>query len=192
MQEIKRFEESGMSRLFSKMQEHDTGTITAYRSKDRYTKKQNQERNGELLSKLTAKGYRVTSVKGSYIQDFSTPQAQEVTEHTFFVEDYQDRGTLKDDLIELGRYFDQDSVLFIPRLNSEGETKAVLIGTNHAEFPGYLKEIPFYSHTFGKPAEFMTKIGNRPFTFESVEKEYDTVGGIGGRWARKVMTERGY
>lgn len=167
--------ESSLSRLLSKMEKHDTGTITAYRSKDydrdgnvvkEYTHKENQQRNRSLLAKLMNKGYLVTSVKGSYIENFGTPEAKEVGEHVFFVEDAKDTGNLKEDLIELGEEFNQDSVFYIPK----GGKEATLIGTNNAEFPGYHKEVQFGSKKLGKTGEFMTRVGNKPFFFESIDR----------------------
>lgn len=183
-------EDCGISRLIAKMREHDTGFIAVYGAEDSHTDNPHQRRNGELLSNLTAKGYRVTSVRGSYIQDFSTPEAKLVRRRTFFVEDYQDHGTLKADLMELGTRFDHDSVWFIPRPDTGGETNAVLIGTNPATFPGRGNEIAYSTRTFSCSAEFMREIGSGPFTFECVEKEHDTVGSFFGRWARKVILDR--
>lgn len=175
---IEIIKESSLSRLYSKMVEHDCATLTAHRNNERdekgnivkkYTYKENQLRNKELLLLLLKKGYRVTKVRGVYIQDYKTPQAVEVGENVFFVEDIDDKGKLKKDIMELGEKYNQDSVLYIPK----GGEKAILIGTNHtADFPGYHKEVVYSSGKWGRIGEFMTKIRNRPFFFESIEKEF--------------------
>ena len=169
--------EKSLSRLWLKMQESDTGTITAYRSV--YTKRENQQRNKKLLAQLMSRGYSVTSVSGAYIEDFGKPEAEEVTEHTFFVEDIKHKGTLEDDLVKFGVEYDQDSVMFIP---IRGEI-SVLIGTNATGFPGFGKEVKYDNLVFGKNGEFMTKARNRPFLFESIEMEHQFPDGYLGRMA---------
>ena len=154
--------EYSLSRLVNKMKSHDCGVITA--SKGKYTKKENQQRNKLLVSKLLRKGQGITIMKGAYIENFGTSDAKEVSETVYFVEDKNDTGNLKKDLIELGEEFDQDSILFIPKPG----LNAILIGTNNSLFPGYHKEIKFSERSFGEPGEFMTKVKNRPFIFEEV------------------------
>ena len=94
-------QESSLSRLWKHSQEHDYGTITAFRyapdcgEGTPYTKKENLQRNKSLLAKLRSKGYGVTSIKGSYIENYGKPTAREVGENSFFVADIQDKGKLK-------------------------------------------------------------------------------------------------
>ena len=175
--------ESSLSRLYSKMEKHDTGTITAFR--DGYTKKENNQRNKSLLAKIQAAGYGATIVKGSYIENFGTPEAEEVSESVFFVEDMNDNGNLKKKLMSFGESFDQDSVLFIPK----GGLNAILIGTNDAEFPGFHKSVPFSKRSFGSAGEFMTKVKNRPFMFESIERYIQNPSGYLGHMACHSIAE---
>lgn len=180
--------ESSLSRLYSKMLKHETGTMTAYRNKEYnenrniihiYTKKENQARNKSLLAKLQNAGYLVTSVKGSYIENFGTSKAVEVGEHTFFIEDNKDTGKLRQDLIKLGEDFNQDSVMFIHKYGKEAD----LIGTNKTGYPGYHKEIHYRDHKFGVIGKFMTKVGNRPFFFENIQLYHQDAQGYLGKWA---------
>ena len=166
---MKNLKESSLTRLLSKMENNDCGSITAYRSE--YTKSENQQRNRSLLAKLQNLRYGVTSVKGSYIENFGTPEAIEVGEHVFFVEDKENKGKLEKDLRELGEEFDQDSILFIPK----GGEKSYLWGTNKKNpeaYPKYgvSKELP--NRTFGKENEFMTKVKGRPFSYNEAVKEH--------------------
>jgi len=184
-----KFKQSGLARLYNKVQSHDCGCITAYCSKEYddnrvvlkvYTKKENQDRNRQLLALLLRKGHGVTSVEGGYIENFGTKEAEFVGEHTFFVEDMEDSGNLKQDLQELGAKFNQDSILFIP----QGGVNATLVGTNNA-WPGLGSEEPVGSFTGGKDGELFSKKGNRPFIFgESVEEHIPPEGAM-GRWALK-------
>jgi hypothetical protein len=185
--------ESSLSRVVHHMEKHDCGTVTAFRSKEGcggpdakpYSKEDNRKRNRQLYAILETLGYGVTAVDGAYIENFGTPDAVEVKEDVYFVVDLKDKGTLEKDLRRLGEQYDQDSIMFIPK----GEM-GILIGTNHcSDFPGYGKKMPFSSRSFGKPAEFMTKVRNRPFVFEDsfLNKEcnenYYGVANIMGKWA---------
>jgi hypothetical protein len=179
--------EKSLSRTLEHMKNNDTGIITAYRSRkykvddkgnevpefgDQYTKKENQQRNRKLLALLQSKGYGVISMKGTYIENFKTPEAKEVGEHVFFVIDLKNKGNLKKDLKSYGEKFNQDSIMFIPK----GGDTAILIGTNSVDkdaFPGYGKSLDFNTRKLGSAGEFFTKLNNKPFMFESVVVEYN-------------------
>lgn len=161
--------ESSLSRLHAHMKEHDAGTITAYRSE--YTKKENQQRNQSLLAKLSAKRYQITGVMGSYIENWGQgpEKEKEVREHVYFVVDANDTGTLEADLRQLGEEFEQDSIMFIPK----GQSTGILWGTSKKPglFIAYGKNLSLSNAVWGERGEFMTKVKNRPFFFESVETE---------------------
>ena len=193
MQPTRSINESSLSRVVHHMEKHDCGTITAHRAKEGcggpddkpYSREDNKKRNRQLYAILESLGYGVTEVDGAYIENFGTPNAIEVTEDVYFVVDLKDRGNLENDLRRLGEQFDQDSVLFIPK-----GKMGIMIGTNHCSpFPGYGKKSPFSSRSFGKPAEFMTKVRNRPFVFEDTflekmcNENYYAVANIMGKWA---------
>ena len=63
------------------MMEHDSAVLTAFRNE--YSNKENYERNRELKANLLSMDYGVTKVDGSYIENFETPQAVEVSEQSF-------------------------------------------------------------------------------------------------------------
>ncbi len=167
--------ESSLNRLITKMKSHDTGIITAWRDKEVdkegiahvYTYKERQQRNKSLLAKLMTLGYNVTSVRGVFIENFGKKDSKEVTENSFFVEDLKDRGTLKNHLISLGTEFDQDSVLFIPRITKKNNKgSSFLIGLKNDSFPekGEEKEYPILK-IGGNDYQFLTKVSGRPFYF---------------------------
>lgn len=162
--------ESSINRLVKHMEEHDCGSITAYRSE--YTNKENKQRNVSLLSKLLARGYGVTSVRGSYIENYGQPDQREVGEHVFFVVDLKDRKDVKSVLMKLGKEFDQDSILFIPKGLKEG---SYLIGLKKDVWPGLNKEYPLPILKRGtSDNEFLTKVKGRPFYFKEqiIKEEY--------------------
>lgn len=184
--------ESSLSRLHSHFSKHNAGAITAYRGE--FSKSENQERNKKLLAYLSKKGYSITSVKGSYIENFGTNTQREVGEHSFIVVnnkiDGDDKGQLETDLIKLGRLFDQDSILSIR--NGEG----TLIGTSRRDnaFPSYGKKENVGKSKFGGAVgEFFSRINGRKFAFESIDDVHapDNINGIRGRdiLAEKVENE---
>ena len=174
--------ESSLSRLYGHMVAHDTAIVTAFRGKhsdgsnctdasevgaaeDENTALQtNKRRNRDLKAALLSMGYGVTAVDGSYIEHFNTPAAYEPSaEDSFFVVNLKDIPSSEffDSIIPLGQKYCQDSVMLIPK----GAEGAFLYGTNNAEFPGYGSKVDLGSATFGKEAEFMTKVRNRPMAF---------------------------
>ena len=174
--------ESSLSRLYGHMVAHDTAIVTAFRGKpsddsnctdaaevgaaeDENTALQtNKRRNRDLKAALLNMGYGVTAVDGSYIEHFDTPEAYEPSaEDSFFVVNLKDIPSSKffDSIIPLGQKYCQDSVMLVPK----GAEGAFLYGTNNAEFPGYGSKVDLGSATFGKEAEFMTKVRNRPMAF---------------------------
>jgi hypothetical protein len=164
--------ESSLSRVYQHTLQHDAGTITAFRygrdcgEGEKYTNKENRDRNAKLKKELLAKGYGVTAIKGTYIENYNTPEAREVDEESYLVVDLKDKGTLKKDLIKLGEKYEQDSITYAPAGNKE----FYLIGTNKcpAGYPGYHKELELGKPLFGKNGEFYSKVNGRPFVFESV------------------------
>ena len=166
-------QESSLSRLWKHSREHDYGTITAFRYAPEcgngtpYTKKENLKRNKSLLAKLRSKGYGVTSIKGSYIENYGKATAREVGENSFFVADIQDKGRLKRDLLALGEEFEQDSVIY-----GDKSKAGILFGTSKCPdaYPGYGNKERQGGAIFGKEGEFMSRIHGRPFVFsESVQ-----------------------
>jgi len=173
--------ESSLSRLWSKTQNHVCGTITSYRGDK--TKAQNQKTNKEMLRYLLGKGYSVTKIKGSYIENFASENQKEVGEASFFVcndkVDGDDKGQLQKDLVALGRKYDQDSVLIIPY----GGKGAFLYGTSKREdaYPEYNKKEIVGQGKFGKASgKFLSRIKGREFAFEEVEPP-QTINGIRGQ-----------
>ena len=193
--------ESSLSRLWRHMQNHDAGTITAHRDAERdenknivkeYTRKDNQARNKVLFAKLHQK-YSVTKVKGSYIENYGTPQAKEVGESVFFVVDNSDRGDLEKTLKKLGREFNQDSILFIPK----GSNKGILWGTKKDEFsnkysyPKYGSKVELPKAVWGKEGQFMTKIKGRPFLFEEELTEIK-IKGFFANWGMSILARENW
>lgn len=168
--------ERSLSRVYSEYQEYDYGVITAQRyasecgSGQAYTSAQNKQRNKSLFNKLRAKGYGISKVRGSYIENYGSSNAKEVGENSFIVIDINKKGTLKKDLLSMGEEFEQDSVIF-----GYAGKDAVLYGTNHCEdgYPGYGKSVNLGHAIFGKGGEFMSRIKGRPFVFsEETEISY--------------------
>lgn len=180
--------ESSLSRLVGKIKERDCGTITAFRNE--YSLKINKDRNAILKAKLLSSGFGVTSVDGVYIEDYGTPNAVEVKENVFFVEDRLNKKTLERKLIELGEEFEQDSVLFIPK----GGKTSRLIGTKDSPevYVAYkdFKEFPVLK--LGKDDnEFLTRVKGRPlYLIESSVGETLYVGTNNGRYSQVLLAKK--
>ena len=175
--------ESSLSRLWRHNELHDAAAFTAFRnapdcgSGERYTNKQNAQRNKSLLAKLKSKGYSVTTLHGTYPEGGQTKK-----EISYFVVDIEDDGNLLKDARSLGEEFDQDSILFIPKGSIKGEDKAYLIGTNKCDnnWLGYGKKEVFNKGKMGYDSEIYTsKVNGRPFIFENVGEEFHNNTGFG-------------
>lgn len=191
--------ESSLSRLWKHMKEHDAGTITAFRDKEldndknivkNYTRKENKARNKLLLAKLLTK-YSVTSVRGAYIENYGNPEAKEVGESVFFVVDLKDTGNLEKNLRKLGREFNQDSILFVPK----GESKGILYGTKNDEYsnkfayPNFNKKVILSNAVWGKEGMFMTKVKGRPFLFTEELTDLKIPKGFFTNWGMYLLSK---
>ena len=166
MQTFKNFlDESSLSRLWKKYHEFDSGTISACRGN--LTKDENKQRTMQLKTDLIKLDYSVTAVNGVYIENYGKDDAREVHEKSFIVFDHKNKGTLKDDLIKLGKKYDQDSITF----NSVKDGNYYLIGTNRTGYPGYEKQIKLGKPMFGKNGEFFSIVKGRPFVFENLTSD---------------------
>lgn len=181
--------ESSLSRVLNKIKNHSGGIITAFRGDIPY--KQNLLNNKKILAYLQSKGYSITSVLGTFIENFEDDDKKEeilarraggeyynktpkdVNERSFFVVNDKvvgdDGGELAKDLYKLGKAFNQDSVLIIPA----GGEGAYLWGTSGSEgaYPGLGVKQVVGKGIFGQHSgPFLTKVKGREFAFEEVEE----------------------
>lgn len=169
------------------MSSYDCGIITAFRNK--YTHEENMDRNRKLIPYFLSWGYGVTSVFGSYIEDYNTPnQKKEQKEVSYFVTDIHDKGKLEKALMVLAKKFDQDSILFLPK----NDNRVYLLGTSSFEgrMPLYKSKTYFDKMKIGKPNEFMAKVKGRPFYFESVGEKINPPEGMMGKMYLSKMIEK--
>lgn len=208
--------ESSLSRVLEHIQAHDCAVITAFRSDPDDTSKcvdnavdgtqemqpedlgeadkketlsKNKIRNRDLKATLLDKGYGVTPVIGSYVENFMEENSVEVKEDSLFVVNLKEDGAFIDTIESLGRKYCQDSVLIIP----QGGQGAYLLGTNNADFPGLgNKEVVGDFHA-GREDQFMTRVGGRPFVMkERKEFKLETLAdhSKNSRWAIKTIAKR--
>jgi len=174
--------ESSLSRIWSHVEKHQAGAISGYR--DENAKSVNKSNNREIKAYLLKKGYSVTRVQGNYIENHGTDKAKEVGEPSFFVVDMNDTGKLDKDLIALGKRFEQDSILIVPK----GGKGAYLYGTTTREDPyiEYNKTEKVGNGKYGKVAgAFLSRIRGREFAFESVTAP----GTRNGKWGMSVIAD---
>lgn len=177
--------EASLTRLKDHIDNHDVGTITAFRGDK--PKAENKENNRQLLAWLRDKGYSVTKIKGSFIENFGTKNERVVSEDSFVVVDIKDTKKLKDDLKKLGEHFDQDSVLFKPK-----DGQAALVGTSHRDdaYPNYGQEEGLGNISYGAATgQFFSRINGRKFAFESIDdvKDFTT---INGRYGNHLLAKK--
>ena len=176
--------EGGLSRNWTHMQEHDCALISAER--DRYTNKENQDRGRQLEAVIMHANYGYKTERGSFIENFGTPQAIEVSEKSLFVVNLQNDPGFFDHMSELGEQFEQDSVLMIPK----GGKGAYLVGTHPDNtFPPYGETVTVGDFHGGVEDEFMTRTGGRPYVFKEELQTYKKLS-RNQRWAVKKMVEQ--
>ena len=175
--------ESGLSRLLGHIQEHDSAIISAFRNE--YSNKENYERSRKLKAQLLSQGYGVTKIKGSYIENFDTPEAIEVVEQSLFVSNRYDDSEFKNNISNLGKEYEQDSVLFIPK----GGKNAFLYGTREGnDFPPLDQTIEVGNIKMGEESEFMSRVGGRPFIFKEELETYENLS-KNSKWALKKLLD---
>lgn len=167
--------ESSLSRVWSQVTIHDSGTISAWRYARNcgegpiYTRNEKEEMNSKLKAQLLVKGYGVTPIQGVGYENYKTSMEREVKEDSFIVIDLNDSGKLKQDLIKLGMQYEQDAISFS---KPNGEYHLISTNTCLHGYPGKGKigvEIRLGSPFFGKKGEFFSRVNGRPFVFESVQ-----------------------
>ena len=174
-------DESSLSRLWKFAKEHDTGTISAFRSRtncnngEKISKAENLQRSKVLKAKLLKLGYGVTKIYGVYIENYGSDNAQDVKEESYFVVDLKDKHRLKKDLIALGLEYEQDSITY-----SKETGEYYLISSNECPdgYPGKGKvgvEVKLGTPMFGDSGEFHSKINGRPFVFKSAEDVNESI-----------------
>lgn len=158
--------ESSISRIHQHILEHDTAILSTLRGK--YTTEENQERNEELKAYLLTEFYGVTPVDGSFIETLDNPKAEKkVKEDSFFVVNLRDRPGFFIDLFKVGEFYDQDSILCIPK----GGKGAYFRGTNKTGRTGYknIEQVgDFHVKLKGDESDNISRFRKRPFKFETI------------------------
>ena len=185
--------ESSLSRIWSHNEKHDCGAMTAFRNAadcgegEKYTNKINKARNQKLLGNLLTMGYGVTKLIGKYPEGGRSSK-----ELSFFIVDKDDNGNLLNDLKKLGKIFEQDSVLIVPKGSVNKEAKAYLLGTNSCKnnWLGMNGKEYFAGGHPGKSSKIYTSFVNgRPFMFEEVGEEVHPPGNGMGWWAMDLKSK---
>jgi hypothetical protein len=179
-------DESSLSRILNHIENHDIAMMTAFRGKCEkcvdykkceqgkiFTKAENKQRNRQLQATLLQLGYGVTSVDGSYIENYGDESAKEVKEDSFFIVNNKDKSGFDKKIIQLGKIYCQDSVLIKPKGKS-----AFLYGTNKADFPSLNKKTTVGNFKGGAKSMFLSRVKNRPFVFDHFDY-YNNM----GKWA---------
>ena len=152
--------ESTNNRILDTLRKNDAAIMSASRNK--YNYKENKVRNTELIKKLTNRGYQITDLKGIYIENYGTDDAKEVLEDSYLIVNISKYPKFSDYIIDLGKEYDQDCVMFITHSGNRG----YLYGTNGAEFPGLDNIEELGRLKIASDGEFYSKkSGSLKFTF---------------------------
>ena len=190
--------ESSLNRILQHNLKHDIGIITAFRDGEdcgkgrKYTKEENIQRNKSLKAKLLNYGYDLTQADGFYVENYGEENAIDKKEEVFIVVDIKDKGKLEKHLRELGEEFEQDSIMYIPKIGLESIKKdgksvghksvgyGYLWGTNHcSDYPGYGKSDKFDKPIYGETGEFYTRINGRRFVLKFLSESMSASGFFG-------------
>src|ERR1035441_861955 len=96
--------EGGLSRVYAHTQGRNIGMMTAFRGKDDFPGKSDEEvrkinhaRNAELEHSIRGAGYGFKKVRGRYTENFGKPEAKSQDEHSFLIHGKKghDNGELK-------------------------------------------------------------------------------------------------
>lgn len=176
-----KIEESSLSKVWAYTKKHSCGCVYGWRSELAYREK--QENNHKILTVLMDKGYSITKIRGSYIENRGKEDEKKVvSEMAFFVVNLKtegdDNGQLESDLVKLGTYFNQDSILSI-RVG-----KGFLVGTSKKPEadPSYGQRVEIGTVKYGKIlGEYFSQINGRPFacTSEGIEGPCNLMGKYG-------------
>lgn len=180
-------QESSLSRIRQHVEQHDCAIITAFRNNpsehdscvhEAPSTHQSQNlkpidinklNNRDLKATLLKLGYGVTAVDGTFVENFDTPEAVEVKEDSLLVVNLTDDSSFYDQIKNLGKKYCQDSVLIVP----QGGKDVKLYGTNNSQFPGLDGEVSIGNFVYGKSAEIMTKVNNRPISTKEGLETYN-------------------
>tara|TARA_R100000008_G_C3578099_1_gene166566 strand:- start:1165 stop:1800 length:636 start_codon:yes stop_codon:yes gene_type:complete len=171
--------ESSLSRIHQHITNHDAAILTAFRDDpanismcagaNAEQNPDNKLRNRDLKAALLSLGYGVTAVDGSFIENYSDLENRvEVREDSLFVVNLNDDNAFTTHIDNLGQKYCQDSVLIIP----QGGKGAYLLGTNNTDFPGFGNEDVVGDFFGGQEAEFLSRVGGRPFVFKEEKNKY--------------------
>lgn len=121
---------AGFSRILKHIEEKDCAVLSAFRYG--FSTKQNRERNGLLEAYIRATFGGPIKLKGRYEEEIlvdGKKQKKEVSEESYFVMDNENLGydLFSSFIAQIGRHFEQDSVLIIPQAKEAYE--AILIPT---------------------------------------------------------------
>ena len=187
--------ESSLSRLWRYNENFECAAITAFRKArdcgegNPYTKKEKEARNKSLAIKLKSKGYQVTQIKGKYPEG----SGKVIKETGFFVVNNVKNNSFFDDVKKIGEYFEQDSVLLIPKESIQNKAKAYLVGVNNCKNNQikYGEKYYFNLSKMGYESPIYTSyVNGRPFIFEEIGEDIYTPGDGFGWWHLHLLAEK--
>jgi len=159
---LKTIDEGGLSRVHGHL---ERGKAVGIVSADRGDKsgKENKRRSKSLMRRLRSKGYGPKKISGEYIED-DDGKPRKVKERSFVVTS-DDHARLHKDIKQVGREYNQDSVLTVSKKRGSS-----LHGTGKSGWikKGEVKRMGSSNIRSGKKVEksaFKSRIKSKPFLF---------------------------
>ena len=171
---------SRLSKLYYQMLTDDCGVVGAFRLTDpaddgmpekerkRLTRLENLQRTGDLFNFIERPYLWITATDGSYVENYGTAATEKVRELAFFVTNIcRDKPVdIRGLVVEAGKKFDRDFVLFIPKKGDHAE----IIGTRDGGWPGLDTVVKISKASLGKENAFMTAVPDCPLSFNECEE----------------------
>jgi hypothetical protein len=168
-----------------------------------YTIEEKRDRNDRLENMIKNTGFGYIKIKGGYIEDYNTekarPAPREKEEDSFMViGGPEDNNELRNFIIEMGEYWDQDSVMYV-----SPNKKVYYIGTNKTfknELGEDLVNALHYKeiikigdwHVANELDEYYSKWKGRKFNFRECTETVLHGDGMGwlGKWAKHLIESK--
>lgn len=158
------YELASMSRILQHVKNKNVGTMSA--SRGNLSEAENRKRNKEMKALIRKAGFGYIPIRGRYIENIGTNKEQAVDEDVVFITSdatEEAKGKLKHLMVQLGKKYRQDTILFKPFDSDEAKLvhtygnkkgREINIGKFRADEIG-----EFFSRTKGGKHSFVFRHG---------------------------------
>ena len=154
--------ESSLSRLYTHTKNRNIALVSA--SRGTRTADENFEANNNLSNDIRRAGFGLVHAKGRFVENFGTPRAMPVDEHSILVigKEGDDDGQLEKFAKHVGKKYNQDSVI----VKKHDSDSATLHGLSDGAWPYTGNEVNLGQWHPNRVGMFHTIMNGRPFAFQ--------------------------